>query len=359
MSDHPDHPAKDDFPADFFDDVSEPSPVLGASAPTEDWGVTADPQPFAGHTPEPNMPPIHAAAPVDYTEPTAVPKPLPHPAAHQYPSLPPDPPRSGTPAFAGMLGTLILGGIGTAMYMTMTQPTSTPPPAAAAAPAAPVGEVTAATPAPTDPIAAEVKELKGQLDSLSGQLKGLMTKVESLPKPPEPVDLAPVQGKIDDLAKSVATVTALSDKVGKLDERLGGIDGGIKTVNEKVAALSEEVKKAAASPTVAAIKPEDDQTATALAEGAGLFKAGKYKEANDVFKKLEAADAKDARVYYYAALANGLTTKDWQNETVKIAAKGAELEKAGTTKPADVDAAFADLPANLKPWLTFFRKAAK
>jgi hypothetical protein len=39
--------------------------------------------------------------------------------------------------------------------------------------------------------------------------------------------------------------------------------------------------------------------------------------------------------------------------------KGAELERAGSPKPADVDAAFADLPATLKPWLTFFRKKAK
>jgi len=213
---------------------------------------------------------------------------------------------------------------------------------------------------------AEVKDLKGQIDSLSGQLKGLLAKVEGLPKPPEPVDLTPVQGKIDDLSKSVATVAGLSEKVGKLDERLGGIDGEIKTVNEKVVALAEDVKKAAAAPAPAAttavattVKPEEDKTAAGLTEGAGLFKAGKYKEASDLFKKLEAADAKDARVYYYSALANGMSTGDWKNDTLTTAAKGAELEKAGTTKPADIDAAFAELPVTLKPWLTYFRKAAK
>ena len=89
------------------------------------------------------------------------------------------------------------------------------------------------------------------------------------------------------------------------------------------------------------------------------FKAGQYKEASEIFKKLETADAKDARVYYYGALARGMTTGDWKNDTLTMAAKGAELEKAGTTKPADIDAAFAELPVTLKPWLTYFRKTAK
>ena len=56
-------------------------------------------------------------------------------------------------------------------------------------------------------------------------------------------------------------------------------------------------------------------------------------------------------MYYYAALTHGLTTNDWQGETLTIAAKGADLEKAGSPKAPEVDAAFADLPPNLKPWL--------
>ena len=93
--------------------------------------------------------------------------------------------------------------------------------------------------------------------------------------------------------------------------------------------------------------------------GVDLFKAGKYKEADEVFKKLAAADPKDARVYYYAALSRGLSTSDWQGETLSTATKGAELEKAGTPKPPEVDAAFADLPANLKPWVAYFRAQTK
>ena len=369
--DHPEHPAPDDFPADFFDDVAEPSPLDMNPTPADDWGT--DPSPIgepvvlAKEHPETTLP--RAA------EPDRVVQPYPEEVGHKASSYQAEEPSRGAPLFPIFMGILMLGSIAAAVVVNKNQQqeatpatpavaasptpaTETPTPAPAAAPAPAVGA--------TDAIAGEVKELKGQLDALSGQLKGVVAKVDGLAKPPEPVDLAPVQGKIDDLTKSVGTVAALSDKVSKLDERLGGIDGNIKTVNDKVAALSEEVKKAAEAPKPAPtatatepVKPEVDQTAKSMTEGTDLFKAGKYKEAGEVFKKLEAADVKDARVYYYAALSNGLSTNDWKNETLKTAAKGAELEKAGVTKPAEIDTAFADLPATLKPWLTFFRKAAK
>jgi predicted Zn-dependent protease len=152
----------------------------------------------------------------------------------------------------------------------------------------------------------------------------------------------------------------VAEKVGKIDERLSALDGSLKSVKDDLGELSGEVKKRAEAP---AAKPAEvaaaDETATTIGQGAELFKAGKYKEAADVFKKLESANVKDARVYYYAALLKGLNTANWQGETVTTGEKGAELEKAGSPKPADVDAAFADLPATLKPWLTFFRKKAK
>ena len=370
MSDHPEHPApdelrptphaSDDFPADFFDDVAESSPLETNPLPAyDDRGL--DPSPIAqpGSWAETHEKSVQADEPAHVFETT------PKPAAHHYGSLPVAEAPPGAPVFPIVMGILMVGAIVAAILVSKNQPTTT------AAPAATTSAVPATTPetppaASSDTITGEVKDLKGQLEALGVQLKGLTAKVDGIPKPPEPLDLAPVQGKIEELSKSVGTVAALSEKVGKLDERLGGIDGTIKAVNEKVAALSDELKKAGESSKPApalsaaeAVKPETDKTVAGLNEGAELFKAGKYKEASEVFKKLEAADTKDARVYYYAALSNGLSTNVWKDETLKSAAKGAELEKAGVTKPEDVDATFADLPVTLKPWLTFFRKAAK
>jgi hypothetical protein len=237
-------------------------------------------------------------------------------------------------------------------------PTAAPAPSTAAAPALAAKEA-AAEPAPA---AAGGDELKKLVEGLAAQVKALEAKVGTLPKPEPAADLKPIQAKLDDLTKSVAPVAALSEKVDKLDERLGALDGAVKSVKDETAALSGEVKKVAAGP-----KPESEpkaestaaDTSTTLAQGADLFKAGKYKEAAEVFKKLEAGSPKDARVYYYAALANGLTTGDWKTDTLKIAARGAELEKAGEPRPAEVDAAFSALPATLKPWLAYFRKPAR
>jgi TolA-binding protein len=234
----------------------------------------------------------------------------------------------------------------------------TPPPATTAAPAE--GSATTAPPAPEMPsgptpgntLAAEIKEMKSQLDGLSGQLKELQGKVDAQPKPKPVPDLKPIQDKVDDLAKSVAAVVPLGDKVNNLD-------ASVKTVEDDLTGLTAEVKKLAA-PAPAAEEPSSAAAAPALSEGVDLFKAGKYKEAGEVFKKVESANPKDARVYYYEAFANALATGNWQGDpTLALARKGAELEKAGTTKATEVDAAFATLPANLKPWLAFFRTQAK
>ena len=225
--------------------------------------------------------------------------------------------------------------------------------------------VAATDPAPAAPAAGDAPpaDTKSQLEGLSTQLKGLQAMVEAMPKPEPAPDLAPLQGKVDELLKSVATGVQLSGKVGDLDQKIGGLDATLKALQDEVSGLKAEIKKhetakpVLATPAAAADDPRSASAggSPALADGALLFKGGKYQEAEGVFKKVEAANPQDARVFYYEALVKGLTTGDWKNDTLKIAAKGAALEKAGSTKPADVDAAFSDLPANLKPWLAFFR----
>ena len=326
---HPVAPSGGDFPADFFDDAAEPSPV------------SVNPEP------------VHHV------------QTHPHPTSSSY--VPPRPPAEappGRPIFPVFMG-IVFGGALVAAWFVSKQPKEEPAaPAAstAAAPAAAPEGTPAAAPAPatSEAVTGEVKEIKTNVEALAAQVKGLQEKVDGLPKPaPEP-DLKPIQGKVDELAKSVAAVVPLTEKIGKIDERLSALDGSLKSVKDDLGELSGEVKKRAEAP---AAKPAEvaaaDDTATTMSQGAELFKAGKYKEAADVFKKLESANVKDARVYYYSALLKGLNTGNWQGETVTTGEKGAELEKAGSPKPADVDAAFADLPANLKPWLAFFRKKAK
>ena len=345
---HPSKPTEGDFPADFFDDVPESPPLAAAVAPSPREHPAPVTGAFGGATPQ---------------SPEALPyrtQPQPVQARPTMAYTPAEEPSPGTPVFPVMLGLMMLGGLALAIFVS----TLKDEPAAAAAVVKPEAPATTAAPAVDD-------KLAGRIDGLDEQIKALQAKIDGLSKSEPVPDLKPIQSKLADLGKSVAGVSGIADKVGQFEGRLTALDGAVKSANDKVAALADEVKnavadskKAATSPTAVSVettKPADDGAGTGAALGAAatLFKAAKYKEADEALKKLVAANPKDARVYYYAALTHGLTTSDWQGEALKIAAKGAELEKSGVSKPADIDAAFTGLPDNLKPWLAFYRKASQ
>lgn len=280
------------------------------------------------------------------------------------PAVPPPDERPGAPVFPIVM-MLLFGGLVAVAWFISRQPTPPPAPAPATPAAAPA-------PAPGDTLAADFKDLKSRVDSLADQIKGLEGKVASLPKPEGAPDLKPVQGKLDELSRSVAAVTPLSDQVGKLGDRISEVDGSIKAVKGELDDLKGQVKTLAAAPasTPAPATAAAPAAATpapaggpaegeALTQGATLFKAGKYKESSDVLSKLVADNPKDARAYYYAALARGAATNEWTGETLDLVNKGIELEKSGSPKAAEIDSAFADLPAQLKPWLAAYRKRAR
>jgi TolA-binding protein len=229
--------------------------------------------------------------------------------------------------------------------------------------AAPAAAAPAPASAPTDATAEQLKGVRAEVDGLAKQLKDLQARLDALPKPEPAPDFKPIQGKLDDLAKAVESVGPLPEKVGKLDERLGGLDEGLKAVRGEVADLKGEVAKAAARPSAEVAGGGGGTSAAAddaaLTQGADLFKAGRYKEAGETFRKLAAGEPKDARVYYYAALANGAATNDWTGETARLVARGVALEKAGTPKASEIDTAFAGVPARMKDWLDYYRKSAR
>ena len=240
--------------------------------------------------------------------------------------------------------------------------------ASEAKPATPPATAVASTPpapAPIDLLATEVKGIKTQYEGLVSQLKGIQGKLDGLPKPTPPPDLKPIQGKLDDLATSVTSLLPLSDKVSKLETQAGSVETEMKGFGDRLAGLSGAVQRiSAAKPVTIGETPKPAATpitsTPSLGAAIDLFKAGKLQEAGEAFKKLEASSPSDPRVYYYEAFINAMTTNDWQGgETLRLAAKGAAAEKTGATKPADIDSAFVDLPANLKNWLTFFRNQGK
>src|SRR4051812_27070372 len=57
---------------------------------------------------------------------------------------------------------------------------------------------------------------------------------------------------------------------------------------------------------------------TALEQGIQLFRAGQYKEALSAFRRGEGDDPNDARLWYFEALARGLSTGQWGGETERL-----------------------------------------
>jgi tetratricopeptide (TPR) repeat protein len=277
---------------------------------------------------------------------------------HTAPDAADDQPRH--PVFPLILGAAMVVCLVAAWIINAKPAESGETAAAATTPATPAAEPAAAEPAES------VKALQGEVEGLKAELKVAHERIEGMPK----LDLGPINSKIDELARSTGSLAGLTRKLASLDEHIGTLDKSLAAQRDDIDALKSEVKKVgeqaatAAKPdstaTATAAKPEDVNLAdTSMEEGVDLFKAGKYKEASDVFKKLTETHPNDARVWYYAALSRGSATNQWTGETTRLVEKGVEREKAGSPESSKIDAVFTGLNAAFKPWLDTYRKSAK
>ena len=294
------------------------------------------------------------------------------PAVHdlhgtQYPP-PPGPPEDapGHPIFPVVLGASMLAALAIACFANLESPKTQAPIDNAPLP------VVSSPPSPVDgALTEDVKGIKAQIDGLADQVKGLQAKVEGMPKSASAEDLEKLQDKIADLAKAdegfPKTVAALDGRVGALDKSLGQFRNEVGSLKDEVkkigeagpsrpsSAPAEPKPEYAANPKPADVNLEDQ----AVSDGADLFKAGKYKEANDVFRKATEAAPNDARVWYFAALSNGAASNVWTGETLRLVNKGVEREKAGTPEPSKIDQLFTTLDPKMKAWIDYYRKTAK
>ncbi|HMB03073.1 MAG TPA: hypothetical protein VKP69_04940 [Isosphaeraceae bacterium] len=357
MVEHPDEPETndphprpeprpgDDFPAELFDDATD--------------------APSAGPAPEPTPPPAldAEATPVtgtkaDTSEPLGPIPPTPLPRGDEPPKR---------PIFPVVMGILLVGALAAAIAyndVNSTERSNAATTAAAPAPAKPE------KPEPVTLLTDDVKALRAEMAGLVAQVKGLQEKIDALPKPEPPPDLKPLQAQVAELAKSSESVGPLPKRVDDLDQRVGAVDKSLGALKEELASLRNQVKKAgeqaaaavasASKPAATSPKPETRETAVDMDEGVKLFKAGKFREADDLFLKMTETDPNDARTWYFAALSNGFATGKWDGRTAELVQKGIERERAGTPGSAEIDAAFRDLtPATGKDWLAAYRKGAR
>jgi TolA-binding protein len=272
------------------------------------------------------------------------------------------------------LVSVLCGGAGAWAYQQYLVPYLSPQPQAAPPAATSTAANQPAPPPAIDPAkvasSEQVKALSKQVDNLSSRIDKLQERLVSLPSYEPTPDLSDLKTELSELARNHEAYHALPERVNALSERVVAIDKAVTALRSDVMTLGAQAKRTS-GPALALLsttsrsdlgKPADnplESSGKALAQGVDLFKKGQYAEARDVFGKLEQSNPDDARVWYFAALANGMASGNWRDETERLAIKGVERERAGTPETARIDAAFADLTtATGKGWLASYRKRA-
>lgn len=237
------------------------------------------------------------------------------------------------------------------------------------APPRPPGEVS--NQMPPDAVAKEdMKKTTDQVEKLRTDLDGLGKRVDARPDYGPDVkmirdDLTALKGTVTDYPARLDSLTQKVDTVSRtqMAQSGGGADprGDVDKRLADLSAVVDNLRSELNSRPSAANPPRDvNAEGQAMEQAVGLFRAKKFNEARDAFRKLQATYPDDARVTYYAALSNGWATGDWQNETVRLVNTAMEQEKSGRPGAAQVDAAFANLTkAEGKEWLDGYRQRIK
>ena len=247
----------------------------------------------------------------------------------------------------------------------------TEPPAAAATNSS-LGEVVRAIDARAsrselDAVSSRIGEVQSHLGTFGRELARLEDRLNARtnppPAPPVPPDLAPLRTRIDALVEESRKISPLPATFQSLRQRVDVLDKGLNALRTEVAAVPKQLDESlkALKGAMAPRPAPDPVSAIDVARdlGAALFREGKYPAAREVFLMLVRNYRDDARLWYFAALANGLTSGDWTGESERLVRRGLACEQAGTPKRPDIDAQFTALTREQgKDWLEEWRKRA-
>jgi TolA-binding protein len=244
----------------------------------------------------------------------------------------------------------------------------TEPPATAAT-NSPLSEVVRAIDAKAsksavDALTSRIGEVQLELGTLGRELARLEGRLNARTNaPPAPPDLAPLRTRIDDLVKESQRLSPLPATFESLRQRVDALDKGLNALRTEVAAVPKQLDaslNALKDAMVSRSAPDQVSPADIARDlGAALFREGKYPAAREVFLTLVQNYPNDARLWYFAALANGQTSGDWTGESEGMVRRGLACEQRGRPKRSDIDAQFSNLTKEQgKDWLEEWRKRA-
>jgi hypothetical protein len=213
-------------------------------------------------------------------------------------------------------------------------------------------------------LAKRVDSVQAKLGDVTADAARFHGRLEAAPKAvlpaPPPVDLKPLESRLDRLTAGSKNLDSVRDDVRSVATQLAAIDKTIRELRSEVATLPKQVKQAVAplaeQPPVVRETPRPSAVEEGIARVKTLLNDSKFSDARDACAKLAADHSDDARIWYLAALASGFATGDWNGEGTRFVSRGIERERAGTPSRSEIDAVVADLNAQqAKDWLKGWR----
>ena len=209
----------------------------------------------------------------------------------------------------------------------------------------------------------QVRNLAARFDMLRQRIDAM-----SMPRDINSPDLDALRVRMDEFSRSIDEMKELPSRFREMQARQDRLEAEMKSRQDRP---TNEAERAPPSPVPRLLtppKPEAEPPALptpaanpgravdALADGMSLFKKGDYSQAEGVFRQLRKTRSEDARVWYFSALANGLSTGRWDGEARSFVVQGAERERAGLPATSLINSALSDLsPALGKDWIAAYR----
>jgi TolA-binding protein len=212
-----------------------------------------------------------------------------------------------------------------------------------------------------DALTSRIGEVQLELATLGRELARLEGRLKA--RTNAPPELAPLRTRIDDLVEESQKLSPLPATFESLRQRVDALDKGLNALRTEVAAVPKQLDASlnALKDAMVSRSASDQVSPADIARdlGAALFREGKYPAAREVFLNVVQNYPNDARLWYFAALANGLTSGDWTGESEGMVRRGLACEQRGRPKRSDIDAQFSTLTKEQgKDWLEEWRKRA-
>lgn len=209
----------------------------------------------------------------------------------------------------------------------------------------------------------DAEALKKQLKHLDDRIDRLGQRIDRATRPEDqtPPVLHTLQVQMNDLAREIDELAGLPAHLHRLDRQIASLDEQLKTLRSQLATTDESsgvgLGAAAGAPSPPSVAGGNDPT---LELAIGLFQEGQFSQSRQVLRRLQREYPKDARVWYFSALANALASGDWKGETELLVEKGVECERSGTLSKAEIDLALSVLtPSTGGEWLARHRRDAR